>query len=353
MNNKDLISINILRGFAAFGVYYYHQHIGSIIALKTNIRWIEQSDYFGAVLAVPLFFLISGYCIHLSNLKYIKEPATFSILDYYKRRFWRIYPPYIIALLLSIAIFAIVKPVIPVHPEDFLIHMLSFQGFSASYFNTINLVLWTISIELAFYLIYPLFFYSRIKLGLFKGMLLPLCFSIISIGYFSNKADVTLPERYFVLNLWFAWCFGAFLSELKEMNGLKKKNFYCVLAYLIFLILFFIIRLISWDNDFLIKDQLNIILWSGPLLFLVQKEKWLQEHNNLLIKLLDSIGLSSYSLYLLHEPLIRLKNYLISIYFISHKDIAMSIAIFVIPLLCYFNYLLFEKPFIRFRKRAN
>jgi peptidoglycan/LPS O-acetylase OafA/YrhL len=42
------------------------------------------------------------------------------------------------------------------------------------------------------------------------------------------------------------------------------------------------------------------------LLFLLSKENWLKKHHNLLIKTTVNIGLSSYSIYLLHEPLIAM-----------------------------------------------
>jgi peptidoglycan/LPS O-acetylase OafA/YrhL len=68
--------------------------------------------------------------------------------------------------------------------------------------------------------------------------------------------------------------------------------------------------------------------------------------------MLASIGLSSYSLYLLHDPLISLKN------FLSHKYLAtplqpfgVFIGILIIPLIAWFSYVYIEKEFMN-RKPA-
>jgi peptidoglycan/LPS O-acetylase OafA/YrhL len=91
-NKTNLITIDIARALAALGVFFYHQHIGAILARYTNIEVFHKIDGFGALYAVPLFFLLSGYCIHLSNLKYIQLNKPLPLARYYKRRFFRIYP---------------------------------------------------------------------------------------------------------------------------------------------------------------------------------------------------------------------------------------------------------------------
>src|ERR1700744_4582733 len=107
MTNKavlqNVIAIDIMRAIAAFGVFYYHSHIGGAIAKYSGLSFFELTDAFGATYSVPLFFLISGYCIHVSNLKYLKTSSPLPLKEYYIRRFLRIYPPYLIALLFALA----------------------------------------------------------------------------------------------------------------------------------------------------------------------------------------------------------------------------------------------------------
>ncbi len=51
---------------------------------------------------VDLFFVLSGFCIHMRNARRRHSPSlpALSLRDFFLRRFFRIYPPYWIALLL-------------------------------------------------------------------------------------------------------------------------------------------------------------------------------------------------------------------------------------------------------------
>lgn len=158
---QSLVSIDILRAIAALGVFYYHQHIGATLAHYSGMNWLQSTDSFGAVYAVPLFFLISGYCIHLSNIKYLKNNQALPLKEYYRRRFLRIYPPYLAAFVFSIVVIFITYPNASIGKTDLFAHIFLLQGFTVPYFNTINVVLWTISVEMAFYILYPVFYYLR------------------------------------------------------------------------------------------------------------------------------------------------------------------------------------------------
>src|SRR5476649_2570770 len=102
--SKKIIAIDLLRALAALGVFYYHNRAGSMIAKYSGLSFFNYTDAFGATYAVPLFFLISGYCIHASNIKYVKANQSLPLKEYYKRRFLRIYPPYFVALLFAIGV---------------------------------------------------------------------------------------------------------------------------------------------------------------------------------------------------------------------------------------------------------
>jgi peptidoglycan/LPS O-acetylase OafA/YrhL len=351
IKKSSLLSIDILRAIAALGVFSYHQHVASYLASYSHIAIIDQLDNFGALFAVPLFFLISGYCIHLSNLKYIKENKALPLKEYYKRRFLRIYPPYLFALIFAIATnyFTYGKSS---SYEDIIVHVFSLQGFTVKYFNTINVVLWTISIEIAFYLIYPVFYYIRLKYSLNKALLFSLVVTTVSIIYFSLQEKVSLPQHFCVFNLWFAWCCGAYLADKITFDPVQLKKPVFMLIYCGIVVAFIAIHFIP-NNWSIVYDQLDILIWTAPLVLLISNENWLQKHNNIFITLLANIGLSSYSLYLLHEPLMVLKNYL------AHRFLPTSLqfpgviaGIFIIPLITWYSYKYVERPFT-VRKKSN
>jgi peptidoglycan/LPS O-acetylase OafA/YrhL len=350
---QKIIAIDLLRAFAALGVFYYHNHAGSTIAKYTGLSFFRVTDAFGATFAVPLFFLISGYCIHASNIKYLKANRSLPLKEYYIRRFLRIYPAYFIALFVALAVnYFTLNNYRPTN-NDLLIHLFALQGFTTPYFNTINLVLWTISIEIAFYIIYPLFYYIRFKYNLNSALAFTFVISCISIFYYGYGNGVSLPQRFCVFNLWFAWCCGAFLADKKAFNpGDLKKPVY-LYFYLIILISCICLHYIPNKLNIL-SDQFNILFWTAPMLLILSRENWLRQKQNLwLIKIAAAIGLSSYSLYLLHEPLISLKNFLVHKYFTTSFQLAgVVIGIFIIPVIAWVSYLYVEEPFIHKKHRV-
>jgi peptidoglycan/LPS O-acetylase OafA/YrhL len=352
--SKKIIGVDILRAVAALGVFYYHSHSGTRLARYTGFTFFNYTDSFGATYAVPLFFLISGYCIHASNIKYLASNSALPLKDYYLRRFLRIYPAFFVALLFAIAVNYLQQPPIHIAVLDAVAHLFLLQGFTAAYFNTINTVLWTVSIEMAFYLIYPLFYQIRFKYHLNYALGFTFLVSLISIAYFEFSYQIiSLPQRFFVLNLWFAWCCGAFLADKKLLGPDDlRKNIYKILYSVI--IIAFVYLNIYPDKQGELFDQFNILIWAGPVLFILSKENFLRQKQHLwIVKVVAAIGLSSYSLYLLHVPLIFVKNYLANKYLPGKFQLVAEFAgLLIIPFVAWCSYNYFEKPFLP-RKRIS
>ncbi|RFZ82238.1 acyltransferase [Mucilaginibacter terrenus] len=345
----SLITIDLLRAAAALGVFYYHQHVGSLLAKYTRWQALAHTDNFGATYAVPLFFLLSGYCIHLSNLKYLQANKPLPLKEYYIARFLRIYPPYLFALLFAIAVQYFTYGKSP-STGDFLWHLLALQGFSSAYFNTINAVLWTITVEIAFYLIYPLFYAVRQKGSLTKALIFTFIVSVTSILICSYHDGLTFPTRFLITNLWFAWCWGAYLADNDQPLCLHLQKPWFLAFNLLVIVAFAAIRIIP-DNLPIVFDQLNILIWTLPFLWVISNEQWIRSHSSLPVRIFSAIGLSSYSLYLLHQPLIILKNYL------THRFVpeplqlpVLSAGIVAIPAICWLSFKYIETPFTKRKK---
>src|SRR6185436_12341947 len=106
VNPTRLRGIDALRGIAALGVVFYHAVEQGEKVLPQNflqypVRVAQTLSSFGYI-SVFLFFVISGFCIHLQWAKAkaagVKPEIRFGA--FWKRRLRRLYPPYIIALLL-------------------------------------------------------------------------------------------------------------------------------------------------------------------------------------------------------------------------------------------------------------
>ena len=107
-----LRGIDALRGVAALGVVVYHaveqgRHVLPSNFLEYPVRLVQVGSSFGYI-GVFLFFVISGFCIHLqwARAKAAGTEPDIRFAPFWKRRLRRLYPPYIIALLLYLLLTA-------------------------------------------------------------------------------------------------------------------------------------------------------------------------------------------------------------------------------------------------------
>lgn len=358
MKKNNFLVIDLLRGFAALAVLCYHLELGQMFASTLKIPYFKIIDIVGSSLAVPLFFLISGFCIHLSQINQnIKtESNHLDLRQYFVRRFWRIYPPYIIILFFSMAIFAIVKQ--PISIIDFLIHLFVLQGVTIQFFNSINLVLWTITIEILFYALYPIWYYIRFKTNLNKAFGIAILVSVLSwiVGSIF-KINYQLPGRWFVLNIWAGWVFGAWLAEKSTLENklLVNKKWWWIAGFITLVLLYFLRQFFKLNNDFYntylvsIIDTLNVVMWAWPVAALIYIENntavFNQRYLKIPINFFQKIGIASYSLYIIHMPIITLFNNLTT----KRSPLILSFMCVGILIISWFTYQLFEKPFLKYR----
>jgi peptidoglycan/LPS O-acetylase OafA/YrhL len=131
--------------------------------LATATRWLTSGH-----LPVMVFIVLSGYSLALSASRRGYQPSDQGYVAFLRRRFQRIYPAYLAALLVSL-LFALTvlharggthwDAALPVHTQDvfahlFLVHDLLPPSFADA--NSINHALWSVPIEFHLYLLFPL-----------------------------------------------------------------------------------------------------------------------------------------------------------------------------------------------------
>jgi peptidoglycan/LPS O-acetylase OafA/YrhL len=151
-------NFNFLRLLAALQVVYIHtiEHLNITNKIILFIKYIIA--YFPGV---PIFFLISGYLITMS---YEKNP---DIKEYAKNRILRISPGLYVSFFLGLTIlwyFNQFHDISTINVVPWMVAQLSFFQFYNPEFirdfgvGVINGSLWTISVELCFYMILPLLY---------------------------------------------------------------------------------------------------------------------------------------------------------------------------------------------------
>src|SRR6187455_3011923 len=95
MLQKRVDSIDSLRGVAILMVILYHVHawLPGLDGLPSWYRFPISLGFSG----VDLFFVLSGFSLYYAWLRQEQSAKALNVKKYYWRRFWRIYPPYLIA----------------------------------------------------------------------------------------------------------------------------------------------------------------------------------------------------------------------------------------------------------------
>lgn len=106
---------------------------------------------------VDIMLLLSGYLLFMP----IARGGKLDILPFYKKRLARILPSYLLSILVMLFAFALPEngwQLTPALKKDLLTHLTFTHTFSyETYVGTsLNVVLWTLAIEMQFYLIFPL-----------------------------------------------------------------------------------------------------------------------------------------------------------------------------------------------------
>ena len=166
--------------------------------------------------AILLFFLISGFAFITLILCQTQKPCWKS---YFKRRFWRIYPTYLIAILLTslISYYCHIKWGDNTWSIERIVRVITVsQNYPPENGQFLfNPSLWTIPLEIEFYVLYPLAFLMVLKFGFLA--LLFLSIFVSGIGLYLSKQGMPWVS-FTAIFLWPSWLLGAWISSLYRKN---------------------------------------------------------------------------------------------------------------------------------------
>jgi peptidoglycan/LPS O-acetylase OafA/YrhL len=357
--NERSTAIDALRGFAAIAVVVYHARailwigLGEIyrangISLDLN-AWIGYASFplsFGG-LGVSLFFVLSGYCIHRRGAKLLANSRAHEMKwkSFAVRRFWRIYPTYTCALVLT-AVIDFWFSSRDVNQDNslfsFIVSLFTFQGILAPTFGS-NGVFWTLAMEIHLYAVYPLLYFASKKFGPDRVLFTTLTISVVycflerMFGF-----ESLLPYRFqrgpVFLPYWFTWTIGFYLAEVEANRTKGPSNATWNVMTTIALPIGFLLTL---KGVYLFAEIFWAVTFANFLRISLRpsgQATW----NSTLGRLFAGVGLFSYSLYAVHAPLLLVYHAMISPSDLEHRfdTILPSLGgvIFVIPI----SYLFFR-----------
>ena len=349
--------IDMLRGFAALLVAtlhvrqmtwvgehsFWHAH-PSWLSLDALLACLSAPIMFGSI-GVPIFFVISGYCIHRAHAAKLMGNPGYRVASgrFWLRRFVRIYPVMLAAMLLTLACDWIGRYWVPgyyaadnLSVASFIFNLFALEGLFSPPFGSDG-VLWTLAIEIQLYAVYPLVFLLRRKIGI--GWTLWCALGLTAFSWFLfERRGLSLFASYE-----FSWVLGAYVAD-REVHaqraafaGAKSDQSYlrllallgglliaagCVAPYL---------AAQTWALGFalVLAWLLSRPLRIGPVTSVFRR-----------------LGVFSYSLYATHVPLTALA---VCVLFNGRQQTSLLPALLLLTLVvacASLFYLMFERPFI-------
>ena len=177
-HERRLIVLDGLRGIAILAVVWYHTweiswlyadvHLGPYVV---NFNILPESGFLG----VELFFFISGFCLFYPYARTLFDGKPQQTLGQYAwRRAIKILPSYVLSIALMLVLGIAAVDQFTNLPRQILLHLAFIHPWFDDSFASINGVLWSLGVEVEFYVIFPLLVWMALRkpTWVFAGMFL-------------------------------------------------------------------------------------------------------------------------------------------------------------------------------------
>ena len=323
----------------------------AIAVLIVMLFHLDISGFSGGFIGVDIFFVISGFLI-TNQITYQYQSGYFSFKQFYLRRARRLFPALyftiIICFIFSALLFS--PNLMKMYSGSQISTVFSVSNFyfwheGRDYFNlsaSLKPLLhsWSLSVEGQFYFLWPallIFIFLRFHIKLIITLLVGSCIFTFLIGEtYINKYPVEV--FYFAPFRAFEFGIGAVLVFVKPT---KKFSFLYLDGLLILGLIFILLPtfLLSKNSTFPSWNALMPALGTALIIYSSSDSRL---SNFLKNRFLLSIGLISYSLYLIHWPIIVFYKYFKFSPLALWEKISLS---FLSVIIGYFMYQYVEKPF--------
>ncbi len=340
MNKDRIFAVDVLRGIAVLAVLLNHIPHYAMGGFRENPWFFPAFLMDFGYLGVGLFVVVSGFCIHRRNAIADQSDRGQRInwYEFWQRRMWRLYPPFVAAMILSLVLAAFChdryEPARMEFAVDAILHVLLLHNLTSAYAGGLgNPPFWSLGMEEQLYLLYAILaiLFTRHKsltavflaaIATILWRLGTVCLSVSSelanggsSGWFGSWS--LWPFAY-----WLHWALGAYaVDAYYKQRALPPWTRSLTVCFLLVVIGFLTNRL---TYDFLTKTSIGVYFTlpteSMPiqlmsslgelcfgLAFFILLNAMLRQNDHLKSRAwlaLAGAGKISYSLYLTHLPII-------------------------------------------------
>jgi peptidoglycan/LPS O-acetylase OafA/YrhL len=321
--SKKIYFVNLdgLRFYAFLAVFFAH-------SFWAEYDYINKNKYFAllkivaykGVLGVNFFFVLSGFLITYLLLQERFATGKIDILAFYMRRILKIWPLYYLIVLIGFFVVPFTQSFLgqPTLEKGNLWYYLFFIGnFDVLPTSAVLGILWSITVEEQFYLIWPILF-SAVPVRFYKyvfpiiiALAIPMQFITYSLGGSLMWSNPLLCMGDLAVGGWCAY--GAYTSDRFRdvLNNLSKQRITGI--YVIgFAFLFAMYWLNSIGLIFKIFDRLILATFFA---FIILEQNY--SKNSFFkvssFKTVSKLGLYTYSLYMTHFLCVYVVNKVLDI----------------------------------------
>lgn len=368
-----------LRGLSAFYVMLFHMGTPPGLPFGLVLAW--EWTHFGRS-AVGIFIVLSGYSLMLPVARSADGRLRGGFWDYIKRRTLRILPPYYAAMAIIIALLLTAKHLGSaigdlshnVHADDLTVrnvvsHIFLLQNWVdyGRWNGSIESSMWSVSVEWQIYFLFPLLLLPLWRrFGLVVPIVVGLLIGIVPLMTLSKEHNFVWASPWYV-GLFAMGMAGALISFSPEprMQRLYQMPPWGTLAAVAFCLFFSIAIILDFhplpygNAALCFAVGLDVLVGLATMCLIVFCTRCahaasLESDRRLpmVLRLLESswamrLGAFSYSLYLVHIPIVLKLNQWSSGHFSPVPAFAFDLAgIPVVLVAAYLFHLAFERRFM-------
>lgn len=359
---KNVRFLDGIRGVASLYVVCHHFMALSQDGLSRLEKILVSWAAFGHFM-VGIFIVLSGFSLSLgvaSTEGYILKGG---IVDYFKRRVRRIFPPYYVSLILALIFTYFTSSPNGLDADIVFKHLLIVHNWFRSAALSYNAAHWTVATEWQIYFLFPLVFLPVWRTW---GI-----YAVIAVGFIIGVLPQIIAPEYAPFDTVCPWYAGLFTLGMFGAYCATDKNWYSsfwskkISVILLSISLLYVLAKVlgashwgsgrfdtSWIMDWLaggIAVSLILILMKDSHDAMINNHRLNLVNRFLDSKILRFLGKISYSLYLNHYVLYDGINYFGHKMSLSDHNIFILRVLLGVPLsvvVAYLLYLVAEKPFM-------
>jgi peptidoglycan/LPS O-acetylase OafA/YrhL len=362
--SKHLLFLDGLRGLAALFVTIHHMwlqlwpqtyHLLPTGPMLFATGWLGYGHF-----GVTIFIVLSGFSLALAAAK--RGPLTrVDNKSFYMRRARRILPPYYLALVVSFLLAVTIAGKttgthwdvsLPVTLPGVLSHLFMMQDLF--YVSQINHTFWSVALEWKLYFLFPLLVAACYKFGPLKTAAVATVLGYAGVVLLHGTPYNDFPIHFvglFAMGIAAALLVFSRRPDWRRLSQAPAVTWTCVASA-------FILLAVSWTHYLrgLFYIDVFVGLITVAALMRMSLGRWPLLRKALESRPLAFVGTFSYSLYLIHAPLIQLVwQYLVHPLGFSRNAEFLLLFLIGTPLILACSYVFYlgcERPFLPSQSRV-